>query len=198
MFNGFWESVRALVRAEVERVLRMQLMPHYGNAVAWDPKAHAAKVTVQPENKTTNWVPVSTQWAGNGWGDIAGLSEGEQVKLIWPEYGSDQASVVGRYFDSRNPPPQGVQPGERWIVHQSGSMVQWLTGGKIVILANGAELDLTGKDIVITATDKLTIKAPNVEITGNLQVDQNLTVNGTTTTVQNITIQGIESGGGPT
>jgi phage baseplate assembly protein V len=198
MFNGFWESVRALVRAEVERVLRMQLQPRYGLVTDYDPKQHAARVQIQPENVATNWIPVHSPWIGNGWGDIAALNVGDQVQLGFAEYDANQPLVIGRLFDSRNPPPSGVQQGERWIVHQSGSRLQLLSGGKVVLAANNAELDCNGQNVVITATDKVTIKAPNVEITGNLQVDQNLTVNGTTTTVQNITIQGIESGGGPT
>jgi uncharacterized protein involved in type VI secretion and phage assembly len=136
MTPGFWESVRALVRAEVERVLRLQLQPHYGVVSEYDPKQHAAKVTLQPENVTTNWIPVESSYIGNGWGMLPVLSSGMQVKVVFPEYGSDQGSIVGRYYDSRNPPPQGAQDGDFFLVHQSGNHLKFTTSDKKVLLHN--------------------------------------------------------------
>lgn len=130
------ETIRTIARAEVERVLRLQLMPHYGIVEEWDPKTHSARVTLQPEGVTTNWLPIESQWIGNGWGLITALNKGDQVKVVFPEYGSDQGSIVGRYYDGRNPPPQGTQDGEFYLLHQSGNYLRFMTQGQKILLHN--------------------------------------------------------------
>ncbi len=118
------EEVRRVARREVERVLKLQLQPRMGNVVEWDPKTHRAKVELQPEGVTTNWIPVESPWIGNGWGLVAAPSVGDQVKVTFPEYGSNQGVIVGRVFDQRNPPPQvDLKEGEFLLVDKEGS---WL------------------------------------------------------------------------
>lgn len=136
MLANLLETLRTVARAEVERVLKMQLMPRYGNVVEWNPDNHSARVSLQPDGETTSWLPVASQWIGNGWGLIAALNPGDQVKVVFPEYGSDQPSIVGRIYDTRNPPPQGTQAGEFYLLHQSGNYFKFTTQDKKILLHN--------------------------------------------------------------
>jgi phage baseplate assembly protein gpV len=160
------ETLRAIARAECERVLRLQLSPRLGNVAQYDARRHAAKVTVQPEGVTTNWLPVASPWIGPGWGLVAPLAIGEQVEIVFPEYGATQGVVAARLFDQRNPPPAPAQQGkagEVYLVDGKGSLLSFTSDGKLTV--NGAvEIDLAGPMVTVTATTEVRLIAPVVSV----------------------------------
>ena len=42
--------------------------PRFGIITSVDPATATARVTLQPENVLTGWLPLLTTWVGNGWG----------------------------------------------------------------------------------------------------------------------------------
>jgi hypothetical protein len=40
----------------------------HGIIDAYDPNAYAVKVTLQPDDTLTDWLPLKSPWVGNGWG----------------------------------------------------------------------------------------------------------------------------------
>jgi phage baseplate assembly protein gpV len=162
------DTIRRLVAVEIQRYFVAQGPgKRYGNVTAWDPKKHAAKVTIQPEGIVSNWIPVSSEFIGNGWGLVAALSVGDQVEIHWPEGGINQASITRRVFDNRNPPPQAAQQaksGEYYLVDKAGSVLAMTVDGKLSI-AGKVELDLSGPTIKINATTEVDVTAPTINAT---------------------------------
>lgn len=156
------EAIRYVARVEVERVLRLQLQPRLGNIIAYDPNLHAARVSLQPEGIETGWIPVHSPHVGNGYGEVIPLTIGQQVKVGFPEYGSNQGVVDAQVFDARNQVPvaaQGAQAGERIIVGATGSLFAITNDG--VIRVNGSaqnQLIASGSMITQAADGSITIK----------------------------------------
>lgn len=146
------ESIRHLVRGEVERVLRLQLQPRLGNVIAYDPNRHAARVSLQPEGIETGWIPVHSHFIGNGYGEVAPMTIGQQVKVGFPEYGSNQGVVVGQMYDQRNQVPvaaQGAQAGE-WIrVSGTGSLMAATNDGVIRVNGSAQNQFIASKSTII-------------------------------------------------
>lgn len=161
--NRVFAQIQAIARRETERVLRLTLMPRMGNIVEWDPKTHRAKVEIQPEGKISNWIPTMSPWIGNGWGLVASHSVGDQVMVMFPEYGSNQGVILGRLFDERNPPPQ--VNANVILVNSKGSWIA-LKDGKLGL--NGvAEIDLNSPTMKMTATGTITVTGQTVNINGS-------------------------------
>jgi phage baseplate assembly protein gpV len=170
MWNQVSEHIRRIARRECERVLRLSLQPRYGNIVEWDPKTHRAKVEVQPEGVVSNWIPTMSPWVGNGWGMIQSHSVGDQVMMVFPEYGSNEGAIIGRVFDERNPPPQVIKDSEFMMVHKSGAMIKFAQDGTVIIGSQG--------DINFVAKGKIKLKGSEVDIVGcDLKADQEIVWN---------------------
>ncbi len=153
-------TIRAIVVQEVRRVLSAQgPAKRYGNVVQWDPKKHAAKVRIQPEGIVTNWIPVSSEFIGNGFGVVAALGADDQVEIHWPEDGINEASITRRLFDARNAVPdwaQNAQPGEYYLGDKAGSLLSMTLDGKFT-LAGKAEIDLVGAPTINVGDGNATV-----------------------------------------
>ena len=51
-----------------------------GIVQSFDPATYCAKVTLQPENVLTGWLPIATAWVGAGWGLAAPPSPGAPAR----------------------------------------------------------------------------------------------------------------------
>ena len=167
MMHQLLSTIRQVVQAEVARLFAArEPAKRYGNIEVYDPKKHAARVIIQPEGVLSNWIPVSSEWIGNGYGVLAPLGKGDQVEIHWPEGGINEASITRRLYDQRNPPPQqaqNAQQGEYYIVDKAGSVLAMTQNGTMSI-AGKVELDLSGATIKLTATTAVTVSAPTVTI----------------------------------
>ena len=96
-------------------------------------KSHAtARVIIQPEGVLSGWLPVLSQWVGNGWGIACPPSPGDQVLLVPQDGDIEQGVIVGRVFSVNQMPP--VAPGgEFWLVHKTGSSLKLCNDGTIQI-----------------------------------------------------------------
>ena len=102
----------------------------------FDPNTYTCKVLLQPSGILTGWLPIWSPWVGNGWGLFMPPVPDTAVAVI-PKNGSmDGAFVLPACFsDVDRPLP--VDQGECWFVHQSGSMIQLLNTGAIVLASGG-------------------------------------------------------------
>ena len=90
------------------------------------------RVTIQPDGVLSGWLPILSQWTGNGWGLICLPSPGDQVLVLPQEGDVEQGVIVGGAFSTKQTPPQAAE-GEFWIVHKSGSFLKLSNDGSVRI-----------------------------------------------------------------
>ncbi len=126
------EQLLNAIRWTANSVARQLAQPRIGVVQSVNPDNATARVLIQPNGVLTGWIPVASQWVGNGWGMMCLPSQGEQVVVIHQEGDADNGIVVGRLYAAQG----GVRPpaapaGEFWLVHQSGSYIKLLNTGAI-------------------------------------------------------------------
>jgi uncharacterized protein involved in type VI secretion and phage assembly len=102
----------------------------FGTVTSVNNQSGAARVLIQPGNVLSGWLPVLSQWVGNGWGMICPPTPGDQVLLVPQEGDMEQGIIIGRSFSTKQAPPV-AQGGEFWLVHQSGSFLKLCNDGTI-------------------------------------------------------------------
>ncbi len=128
-----------------------------GTISAYDPNNHSVKVTYQPDENESGWLPLMSQWVGNGWGMFSPPSLGDMVHIHFMDGNFETGMVAGRaYNDQDRPLP--APSGEWWLVHKSGSLLQFLNDGTIAMQAS--TLNLTGNLNVINGN----ITCPNGDV----------------------------------
>jgi phage baseplate assembly protein gpV len=131
------DQLTNIMRREAMRAVSQLAMRRIGIVTSYDPNNYTAKVKIQPEDNETGWLPISTAWSGNGWGDYAPPTPGDIVEVDFQE-GHKGAGIVGQrhYGDVMRPLP--VPSGERWIVHKSGSFLKFHNDGTVQLSAQTA------------------------------------------------------------
>ena len=104
----------------------------FGTVTSVNPNNATARVLIQPEGVLSGWLPVISQWVGNGWGLACPPSPGDQVLLVPQEGDVEQGIIIGRVFSINQMSP-AAPPGEFWLVHQSGSFFKLSNDGTIRI-----------------------------------------------------------------
>jgi phage baseplate assembly protein V len=94
-----------------------------------------ARVVIQPEGVLSGWLPVLSQWVGNGWGMGCPPNPGDQVLLVPQEGDMEQGIIIGRSFSTKQVPP-AVPAGEFWLVHETGSCLKLCKDGTIQIVGD--------------------------------------------------------------
>lgn len=156
-------------------VMRMQAMlasgdhasVRLGKVDSYDAVNYSAKVRLQPEDVITGWLPVTSQWVGNGWGMFAPPSIGELVEVHFQE-GSIDAGIVNLRFFNDIARPLPVPSGEFWLQHKSGAFFKLTNAGAATFSdAHGASVTLNG-DGTITSSASQWNHTGNVTVTGNV------------------------------
>lgn len=104
----------------------------FGTVTSVNYQSATARVSIQPDGVLSGWLPVISQWAGNGWGMVCPPSPGDQVLLVPQQGDIEQGVIIGRAFSNRQTPP-AAPGGEFWLVHQTGSFVKLCNDGTIRI-----------------------------------------------------------------
>jgi uncharacterized protein involved in type VI secretion and phage assembly len=124
-----------------------------GKIVNYIPQDHSATVKIFPEGwedptaNITGYLPIASQFVGNGWGMFAAPTNGDLVIVTFQEDDINSGIITQRLFsdDSR---PLNVPSGEFWLVHKSGSLLKFHNDGTVELTSSGA----------------LTIKAPSMAL----------------------------------
>jgi phage baseplate assembly protein gpV len=130
--------------------------PRFGIVSSFDPATYTARVLMQPEAVLSGWLPVLTVWGGGGWGMACPPSPGQQVLVLAQEGQSEHGVIVGTAFSQAMAPPN-APAGEFWLVHKTGSLVKLQNDGDVVVQAG-----------------QITLNGP-VQVNGNLTVDGTIT-----------------------
>lgn len=107
-------------------------VPRFGTVTSVDPATATARVTLQPENVLTGWLPLLTPWVGNGWGLACPPSPGDQVLVVPQEGDAEHGLIVAASWSAQAPPP-AAPSGEFWLVHHSGSSLKLQNDGTIQV-----------------------------------------------------------------
>ena len=136
-----------------------------GTVTGYDPDTYMATVNISPEDVPTGWLPILSQWTGNGFGLYAGPSIGDQVIVLHLEDDFESGMIVARVNDDTHRAPS-VPSGEAWIVHSSQSALKFLNNGDVMLASNrDLNVDVVG-DLNATVTGDASISA-----NGNVVVD---------------------------
>lgn len=106
--------------------------PRLGVVSSVRPDGSLAKVTLQPGNLVTGWLPILTHWIGNGWGVACPPAPGDQVLVIPQEGYYEHGIIIGYCRSDLTRPPQAPL-GEYWLVHRSGSSLKLANDGKVYV-----------------------------------------------------------------
>lgn len=127
--NDVTKLINAM-KGHVMAMLATQPKARYGLVQSFDPATYTARVMIQPENQLSGWLPVLTQWVGNGWGLFAPPSPGDQVKLVPQENSGQSYAIVGGVFSLADQ-PLPAPSGEFWLVHAKGQYIKLLNDGTL-------------------------------------------------------------------
>lgn len=103
---------------------------------SYDQNTHAVKVQIQPEDVTSNWMPLGAMGVGKGWGIAVGPELGQQVIVVFQEGDFSSGVIVARIFSTDDAAPV-VKPGEIAIFHKSGSQLKFNTDGTVNLTSQG-------------------------------------------------------------
>ena len=119
-----------LIRGHASQLDQSWAHPRVAIVTSVDPATFTARVTVQPENVLSGWLPIASPWVGNGWGLASAPSPGDQVVVVWQDGDAEQGVIVGRLWSNAATPPS-APCGELWLVHQTGSFLKLLNDGTV-------------------------------------------------------------------
>lgn len=153
------EKMLNLMRLQVEMLLKQTAKTRIATVSSYDPTNYCAKVRIQPEDTETGWIPVLSQWVGNGWGMFSPPSPGDLVEVQFQE-GDVNAGMICQRFFNDNARPLPTPPGEFWLVHKTGSVLKFHNDGSVEVsaasnmtLTAAQTLRLVGQDIQLHATN---------------------------------------------
>jgi phage baseplate assembly protein gpV len=164
-------SLTEAQKLEVMAMITQSGVNRRGLVTSYQPTPPMAKVQFMPAPPAsegpapeTGWIPVLTQWAGNGWGMVAPLQAGDQVLLICEEGDGANYAVAGRYYSDVDVAPVAAA-GEMLFQHQTGAQIYLKADGSISLTT--ATLNIAGPSGNAT-----------VNITGSLNVSVETTTAG--------------------
>ena len=166
MING----ILNMMRRESEKVVAQQANTRMGIVDSYDPVRYCAKVLLQPEDVLTGFLPVATEWVGNGWGLFCPPTAGDVVDVHFQEWGKNAGYISKRFFSNPTPPLQ-VNSGEFWIVHKSGSFLKFTNDGKVSVNSASDMNFVSGGAMNLSAAGAVNI---------NSGTDMNLSAEGST------------------
>ena len=119
-----------VIKAHAARLDQSTGQVKFATVTSVNAQNSTARVLIQPEGVLSGWLPVLSQWVGNGWGLTCPPTPGDQVLLVPQEGDAEQGIIIGRVYSNKQMPP--VAPGgEFWLVHQSGSFLKICNDGTI-------------------------------------------------------------------
>ncbi|TKI03588.1 baseplate assembly protein [Martelella alba] len=177
--------MRALLNAMTRNAAQAQAGvagPRQGIITAYDPDVYAVKVQIQPTGEETGWIPLSTDWVGNGWGLAAGPMIGAIVGVDFDSGLMGAGMATGQYYNDVDRCP-GPPSGEFWLVHKDGAYIK-LTNDKKVTIVDGA-----GSSLVMNGDT-----TGEMSFAGGLTVNADMQINGNVTASGDISDQNGERG----
>lgn len=149
------------MKKQAAQVVGSLALPRIGIVTSVDTRAgsYCAKVKIQPEGIETGFLPISSQFVGNGWGlHLPPVLEAQAI-VVFAEGDIENGIIVG-FLYSNKALSLAAPAGDAWLVHTSGSSLKFNADGTVTVNAP-AGFKVTG----------------NTEITGTLKVTSDVTDN---------------------
>ncbi len=143
---------------EAEMAAKRRANTRIGTISAYNPNDYCAKVTIQPEGMETGWLPITSEWVGNGWGLFCPPTIGDQVEVEFQESNFEAGIIVKRLFNDKDR-PLAVQSGEFWLVHQTGSRLKFHNDGSVEVASHTNMTATVGGNLTANVTGSATITA---------------------------------------
>lgn len=164
------------VRLQAEQVQGNIAKTRAGLVDSYDPSTYSCKVSLQPDNTLTGWLPILSPWVGNGWGLFAPPTIGDLVEVQFIE-GDIESGILCQRFYNDVDRPLATPSGEFWLVHASGSSLKFHNDGTVSLISAGT----------------LTSSAPQWNHTGNVLVTGNIVASGDISDHTNKSMAGMRS-----
>jgi phage baseplate assembly protein gpV len=170
------------VRAVLDNAMRLQalraaahtVVSRIGLVTNYDPTRYMAKVALQPDGSPTGWLPIDSNWVGNGWGMYCPPSINEMVTVVFIDGKLNTGYVQARHYNNQDR-PLTVPSGEFWLVHVNGQFLKLTNDGKLTVSdGQGASVVLNG-DGTITSAANTWNHTGDINVIGALDVSQNVT-----------------------
>jgi hypothetical protein len=158
--SSFQALFDKLLNALLPRVVQASQagQPRIGLVQSYDPEQHAVRVTIQPEDVMSGWIPVGVMAAGGGTFRAA-PSLNSQVVILPQEGDIENGIVVCSLHSVADPVPKvgdtdpntgtaavPLQPGEgEWVGNGGGSALRMTQSGVVVIGDLGVSGDIVCK-----------------------------------------------------
>ena len=107
-------------KAAAQQASQSRASTRHGIVTSYDPNAYAIKVTLQPDNVVTGWIPLKSAWVGNSWGLFCPPSIGDAVEVDFQEDDGGVGSA-GQQHDQR----PDIGDGEGYRGHTGGGDGWW-------------------------------------------------------------------------
>jgi len=105
-----------------------------GLVTSYDPNRYAVKVQLMPEGAETGWLPLASPWIGNGWGLFCPPSIGDMIEVEFQEASPESGYACLRFYNDSDR-PLACPSGEFWLVHKSGSLLEFHNDGTVEVHA---------------------------------------------------------------
>jgi Type VI secretion system/phage-baseplate injector OB domain/GpV Apex motif len=119
--------------------------PRWGIVQSFDPTRYMARITLQPENVLTGWLPIVSPTYGPGWGVVSPLEPGQQVLCIPDNGDHDNPCILGGTWNTQatvpkipssiTGQPNNLQSGEWAFVSPQGSYLRFCADGSVLLSA---------------------------------------------------------------
>jgi len=167
-----------VMRREAERILSAKTYSRFGVIQNYDPNNYQARVLIQPENILTNWLPISSDYVGNGFGLFIGPSPGDTVLVQFVDGDFGMGVIGSGKIFLPTMPPVPCPSGQVMLIHSSGTFIKLMPSGDLDMnVAGNLDLTVTGNlsatvtgNATITSPNPVTVSAPSTVIDGNLEV----------------------------
>lgn len=122
----------------------------HGIVTSFDPDNWAVKAELQPDGTLTGWIPLKSQWVGNGWGMFCAPSIGDIVEIDFQEADGGVGSGGWRFFNDVNR-PLPTPSGEFWLVHKLGAAIKLTNDGAAALSAGDGMVRLNADGTITSA-----------------------------------------------
>jgi phage baseplate assembly protein V len=171
------KSILNAMRLQAQRNASEQRDTSVGLVTSYDPDNFAVRVQLQAEEILTGWLPLCSPWIGNGWGMFAAPSVGDMVEVCFFGGAIEAGFVVGRLFNDIDR-PLSVPSGEFWLVHKTGTLLQFTTAGDVILTSARDLVATVGRNLTANVSGNIDIACDgNAGVT--VQGNATATVNGT-------------------
>jgi phage baseplate assembly protein gpV len=171
MMNQLLNTIRAAAQQAGQSVATTR----QGTVTSYNPATHSVRVTLQPDNELTGWLPLKSPWVGNGWGLFCPPSIGDLVEIDYQEGAQGYGSVGLRFYNDEDR-PLPCPSGEFWLVHQSGSMLKFHNDGSVELETAGNLQETVKGDYHLTVEGSMTTEVKGKQSTTAQEIDLNAVI----------------------